>query len=335
MEKQDLTNEEILKAFQKLRSKWSALESQIETKQEAAQREIDKKIVTDVSDYTVESIVKGLAGLQLDFNGSVEALSKNLAVEVKKLADLRQAITVETRHQEELQHIRVAADAFNILTQQNQEKLKIFELEAQKKRGTLENEITAAKLVSENEQAEYEASLKAQQEQRKNEREKKQAEYQYKQERQHQIDTDSHANKKKTFEQEFTDKAEELQEKWAAREKILADQKAEIETSKTLALAFPKELEDAVQKAKAAAIQDVLARAKVQAELLEKEDAANREIYALKIKSLEDVVKNQQLQVENISAQLQDALKQVQGLAMKTVESTRTIGHSLPAEMVK
>jgi chaperonin cofactor prefoldin len=59
----------------------------------------------------------------------------------------------------------------------------------------------------------------------------------------------------------------------------------------------------------------------LKAELYEKDVEADRQAYELKIKSLEDAIEKQTGQIEDFSTQLQEALKQAQQLAGKTVES--------------
>ena len=117
------SQEHILKEFRELLSKYRQTTSKIRTKQETADREADKQIVEMASKYTVESIVKGLADLQLDFGKSTDDLVAKLAVEAPKLEELRRAIRVETQHLEELRHIRIVADTLDILIQEHQEKL--------------------------------------------------------------------------------------------------------------------------------------------------------------------------------------------------------------------
>ena len=107
--------DQILGAFQQLLSERKQVVSKIATKQEAAEREEDKSVVKKASTYTVKSIVKGLADLQLNFGGAVDNLAEKLSVEAPKLEELRRAIRVETQHVEELRNIRVAADALDIL----------------------------------------------------------------------------------------------------------------------------------------------------------------------------------------------------------------------------
>ena len=85
----------------------------------------------------------------------------------------------------------------------------------------------------------------------------------------------------------MADKDAELKEKWAERERILAEQSKAHEELKTKSQSFPNQMDDAIAKATEAAKKQIYAEAKVKAELLEKEVEANKNIYALKIETLE------------------------------------------------
>lgn len=97
------------------------LESKIATKQEEADKAKSQEILQAASAYTVDSIVKGLADLQLEFGSILNALSEKLAQENSKLDELNRAIEIETQRLQELQQIRVVADTLDILSQEHQE----------------------------------------------------------------------------------------------------------------------------------------------------------------------------------------------------------------------
>jgi len=325
METQDVSTQnkdQILKAFQQLLLGQKYAAPKIATKQEVAEREEDKKIVEAASTYTVESIVKGLADLQLNFGSAVDSLVAKLSIEAPKLDELRRAIRVETQHLEELRNIRIAADALDILIQEHQEEIKAFEAKSLQERQILEGEITETKQAWLKEQEEFEAVLKERQDLLKKEREQRETDYQYDLERKRKIEADEYANQKAALEQLIAEEDEKRGAEWAERERILAGQQKALKEYRTLVKSFPKELEEATQKTRAEAIEEVHEEARVQAELFEKEVAADKEVYELKIASLQETVKQQTEQIEHLSTQLQAALKQAQNLAVKAVEGS-------------
>ena len=81
-------------------------------------------------------------------------------------------------------------------------------------------------------------------------------------------------------------------------------------------------MEEAVKKAREEAIKETSQKAKIEADLFEKEWESSKQSYELKTQSLEETIKKQTEQIEGISAQLQTALKQAQDLAMRAFDSS-------------
>lgn len=59
------SKEQLMAAFQRILTERKKLELKIATRQEEADKEKNKQILATASTYTVDSIVKGLADLQL------------------------------------------------------------------------------------------------------------------------------------------------------------------------------------------------------------------------------------------------------------------------------
>ena len=332
MEIPNYNKNQILQQFSQLLAERKTAEVSIVAKQKQFQIEADHKTLETASTYTVESIVKGLADLQLDFHSRVDDISTKLSAEISKLAELMRAIQVAKQHLNELQKIRIAAEALNILTQENEQKSASFEKEAGQKRQHLENEIAATKAGWKKERDEFETANKERQERLKKERKKNEADYKYEVERKRKIELDKHEEKKRILERKLAEESEKYESDWAEREKILAGHKSEMEKYQAIVVTSENELVDAVQKAEAEAIRESQEKTALAADLFEKEVNSNREVYELKIKSLEDNIAKQAKQLEDLNAQLQSAVKQSQDLAFKTVASAETITRSTRKE---
>jgi hypothetical protein len=322
---QSSSKEQILSAFQRLLSERKHIASRIATKQEAAEREEDKQVVEKASTYTIESIVKGLADLQLNFGSAVEQLTAQLAVEAPKLQELQRAIRVETQHAKELRDIRIAADALDILIQEHRERMKAFETKSEQERLALEREIIQQRQEWEKEQIDFDAALKARQDLQKKEREQQEADYRYELERQHKIEADEYAGRKMLLEREIAEEGARKVSDWAAREKLLAEQQATVQQYKIQVESYPQELEKAIQKNRDESIREMNEAARGQAELFEKEQEADKEVAQLKIASLQATIDTQSVQLEQLSQQLQVSLKQVQELAARAVGNTGNV----------
>lgn len=311
------SKQQLVQAFQQIRAERKKLESKIATKQEEADKVKKQEILAAASAYTVDSIVKGLADLQLEFGGIVNALSEKLAKENSKLDELIQAIEVETQRLKELQQIRVVADTLDILTQEHREKLRILEQDTANKREALEKELTTKRKEWQKEQAEYEEKLQAYNELLAKERQQEQEEYQYKLETTRKLNTDSYEAIKREQEREIAEKTQQKGKDWAEREKLLTERQPQLTEYQQKLAAFPTELEEAVKKAREEAIKETSQKAKIEADLFEKEWESSKQNYELKIQSSEETIKKQTEQIEGIYAQLQTALKQAQDLAMR------------------
>ena len=155
---------QILVKFQQILDQKNKIDSKVATKEEEAEKEKGKQILETASSYTVDSIVKSLADLQLDFGNTIIKISEKLRAESSKLDELKRGIDVENQQLQDLQKIRVVADALHILTQENQEKLNLLQQNSTLRQEALEKEQTAQRKIWEKEQQEFEASVKAEQE---------------------------------------------------------------------------------------------------------------------------------------------------------------------------
>jgi hypothetical protein len=299
--------------------------SKVATKEEEAQLAKNKEIVTKAANYTVDTIVKGMADLQLEFGSIIAGLSDQLTLEVEKLTEAKQAIEIENQHRSELQKIRVVADALHIITQEHQQSLKSIEQQLTTEQEDLVKAQTSLRKQWEQSTREYAeqqaelATITAK------ERQKEQDEFQYKVTRDRQLQADTYAEIKRNQEQEIQARDREQQKQWKEREKFLKDHQKLLDDNLSKVIAFPAELEEAVKKAREEAIKETSKDAKVKANLAEKEWEGNKQGYERKIQSLERVVERQSEQITAITEQLQAVMNQAQSLAMKAFETSAKI----------
>lgn len=316
------SKEQIFAAFEKILADKKKIDSRIATKEEEAEKAKNKQILEKASTYTIDSIVKGLADLQLEVGGIVSGLSEKLTAEATKLDELKHSIEIETEHLQELKKIRVVADALYILNQEHQENLKSIEQEAAIQREAIEKNMGQLRKGWQKEQEEYDIALREQNEVIAKERQQEQEEYQYKLERTRKVEADDYEEKKRKIERELQEANQEKNKQWAEREKILAENQAKFEENQKKIEAVPAELEAEVKKVREEAIKEATNEAKVKAELAEKEWEGNKQSYELRIQSLEGTIQRQVEQINDLSTQLQAAMKQAQALAMRAFEST-------------
>jgi hypothetical protein len=291
-------------------------------------------VVETASTYTVESVIKGLAELQLHFGMDIEGLAARLSTEIRKLEDVRRAIEVETRHLEELRHITIAAEALNILTQEHQENARAFATDATRQRETLERDIVEKRQGWQKEQAAHEQSVATYEAAVQKERQQEEESYRYEVERQRKIETDAYEQKKQQVEVELAETTAEKATDWARREAIFAGQQQLLETYKAQVQTFPQELAAAVQQAREEAMRAAQHTARVRADLLETEEAANSKVHEAEMQTLHDTIGQQKMQIDALAADLKEALKQVQELSTKAIGGPANMGIVQPREAV-
>ncbi len=312
---------QILQNFQQILADKKKIESKVETREQSAEKAKNKQLLEVASTYTIDSIVKGLADLQLDFGSITSGLSEKLKAESSKLDELKRAIEIEADQLQQLQQIRVVADAFHILTQEHQEKLTVLEQNSAKEREIIEKDTTQKRKIWGKEQQEFDAEVQEKTVLTIKQRQGEAADHQYDLQRERKIETDAYEETKRTSERDIQESTREKEKNWAEREKLLSDNQAEFEKNQTKAAGFEEELKQAYTKAKEEAIQEVSREAKVKADLVDKEWEGSKQGYELKVQSLQQTISLQTEQIAEISAQLQATMKQAQDLAMKAFAS--------------
>jgi hypothetical protein len=319
------SKEQILKTFHQILTDRKKIDSKIATKEEEAEKEKNKQVLEIASTYTIDSIVKGLADLQIEFGVIVNELAEKLTTETSKLDELKRAINIETQHLQELRQIRVVADVLHLLTQEHQENLKALEQNATNQREGIEKDKTQKHKIWEKEGAEFESKIQEYNQLLTQERQRQETDYQYELERQRKIEIDEYEELKRTQERELKEANQEKEKLWSEREKILTANQALFKEYQKKVESFPTELDEAAKKAREEAIKEVHQEAKVKAELIEKEWESTKQGYEFQIQSLEQNIQRQAEQIANITAQLQEALKQSQTLAMKAFDSSSNV----------
>lgn len=312
----------VMKSFEEILATRKSLASKVATKEEEAEKEKGKQILETAATYTTDSIVKGLADLQLYFGSIVNQLLDNLHQESTKLEELKFAIEIENQHLQELQKIRVVADALHILTQEHQEKLGFLEQNFSEHQEHIAKDMTTKRKAWQKEQQEYEITIEEENQLLIKQRENEAADYQYELEYQRKIEMDEYEEMKRNLERELQELNQEKEKQWQERESYLAENQAEFEENRQKVEGFEEELKQAYVKAKDDAIKEATRQAKVKEDLFAKEWEGMKNGYELKVESLEETIQRQTEQINDISTQLQAAMQQAQDLAMRAFASS-------------
>lgn len=320
MSKSIRTKEEITQVFQSLLKQQKEAQKFIRTKEQTAELAKNKALVTTVADYKPDLIVKGAAGLQLDFSTSVESLGELLQKELQKLEELRAAIRVENDNLKACNAAKIAADAVHILKQEQEQQKSLFEENCNQKIEDLEKQIAETQKKWKKEATEFQTKVEERKANLDKRRTKELADYKYELERKYQIGEDDYKERKKLLLRNLAEQQQQKEKDWTKREKTLADNQTDFEKYKTKVDGFDKELEEETKKAKDKAIKEASRKAKVEMELYEKEIEGKRAIAELQISEFNDTIERQKERIIELNAELKNALEQVKALSLKALE---------------
>jgi len=314
------TKEEMLKAYNDLATRFQEKAANSSEKQVEAKKATESAVVDKASNYTVESIIKGLANVNIYVGKALTDLSRELTAEANKLTEIREAITIETKHLEELHDIRLAADTLANLIQNNTQNKAAFEAESEEERNQFAAEMAAKRAEWKKEQEAYNAALKENEARLKKEREREREEYEYNLALSRKKDKDLYEEQKggllKALKEERTKQEQEL----SARESAVVAVETELGELRTKVANFPSSLAAAVEQAEREALQRSEARSKLEEQLRLKEVEGDKRVAELRINALEESVKRQAAQIEALTKKLEEANVQVQAIAVKAIE---------------
>jgi hypothetical protein len=314
------TKEEMLKAYNELVTRFSEKAASSSEKQVEAKKTTEAGVVDKASSYTVESIIKGLANVNIYVGKALTDLSRELTAEANKLTEIREAIDIETKHLEELHDIRLAADTLANLIQDHAQNKAAFEVESEEERTQFETEMVNRRAEWKKEQETYNAALKENEAKLKKEREREREEYEYNLALARKKDKDLYEEQKasllKTLKEERLKQEQEL----SARETAVSSVETELAELRAKVASVPTDLSAAVERAEREALQRAEARARLEEQLRSKEVEGDKRVAELTITALEEMVKRQATQIEALTRKLEEANVQVQAIAVKAIE---------------
>lgn len=316
------SQEDLMKDFQILLNQRKAFALKIKTKEEIAKEEKDLQKAAEASAYTTESIVKGLADLQLSFGGITETLASQLKFELEKLDQLKTALEVERKKLKEIKDTQIAADALHILKEKHAASMKQIQEDRDKFVREQEEEVKKKKAIWEKESKEYQLLVKERQENLQKKREKELADYQYELAKKYKVEADQFEEDKKNLERMLKEMEIEKNKGWSYREKKLKEQQSKFDEYKARVDGFEEELKKAIEKARQDAIKSANQDAKIKLDLLEKETEGQQQVYESQVASLEETISQNSARIEQLNAEMKEALQQVQSLSLKALENT-------------
>jgi hypothetical protein len=312
------TRAELLKAYHAAVEKLEQLSSGRVpgSSQEAAQQALEKALT-----YTDENVIKAVADLQVAVGRALKDLTGKMIAESNKLADLRAAVDLESSKLKELRDIDYQVNTLAALIETQAEHKTTFEEDMAGQREAFETEMSTKREEWKKEQQAHEISVKERDLLLKKQRERDEEEYSYKLSVDRRKEAAEHEVRKAKLERELDEEREKAERELAEGRAALAAQEDELVELRKRVERFPKELEEAVKKADAGVRSALKQQYDFDAKLVEKDADAEKRVSALKISNLDELLAKQQVQIADLSKQLQASTRQVQEMAVKAIES--------------
>ena len=272
-----------------------------------------------VEGISVDSVVQNISALGLNVSKTLASLSEQLAEEVRRLLDVREAVELEKRELGRLHQLDVAATAIDQLVQEYSRQKQELEQQIAGQRAAWEEESRAV----ERERREQEESLKKQ-------RQREMEDYEYKKALERKKAQDKYEEEMRLLEKKNQEKQEALEKSWQQRQAALREEEEELAQLKKDSSQFPERLQKEVERAAAEASRQAEARFEQQVLLLRKDAEAEKRLAELRVKSLEETVAQQSTQISTLQKQLEEAKQQVQDIAVKAIEGAsgaRALSH--------
>jgi len=295
---------------------FSKLVDEVEQQKETASPKADElsrlretEIRQAVAEVTVDDVVQRISGLGLEITKSLAQLSEKLVAGVEKLQNVREAVSLETKELERLHKIDIAATALDQLIQDHG-----------KQKEELEAEISSRREAWAEEERERERQQKELEENLKKQRQREAEEYEYKKSLERKKAQDKHEEEMRLLEKNNKERQEAIEKGWQQREAAVKEKEEEWARLKKEVEEFPARLKKEIDAAAAAAVKVVEQRSEQQIVLLKKDSEAEKRFAELQIKSLQDTIARQSVEIETLHKQAEEAKRQVQDIAVKAIE---------------
>lgn len=275
---------------------------------------------TPLSSATMQEIISNLVQTRSTLGSALNELAAKQSAEASRLQELRTETETTIRQIRELHGVELKDDSlatiiaeYQLAAEQHQktlaEKQEAFDTELTNlRKGWEKTKEDRARAVSEDNEA-YSKLI---------ERERQEYTYQLQQKRE--LEKDAYEFQKKHAEANLAEFQAKKKKEWDEREKTIAEQEKLYADAKKQVDEFPQKLEAAVKKAREEGKSIALNQAKIEADLLAKEIEGEKRVFDLKIKALEDTIKEHSARIATLQKQLNEAVSQAQNLAIKSIE---------------
>jgi colicin import membrane protein len=300
---------EVEQEFSALTEQMSHDKSSSSLKNEMVTQMQETEVRAAVSEITVEIIAQKLSDLNVEISRTLSGLGEKMNAEVGLLRSLREAVALESKDLQRLHGIDITATSIDLLLADYQEKKASLEADLlnARKEWTIEAE------EKKQEEAEYAETLK------KN-RAREIEDYEYKKNLERKKLQDRFEEECRLKEKQNRETQENLEKSWNEKETALKGREEELAALKEEVDQFQQRLTIECAKAAKEATKEAEAKYNQEIERLKRDLLVEKQIGELKLKQLQESLASQQAQMGSLQAQLDEAKRQVQDIAVKAIE---------------
>lgn len=295
-----------------LNNKQSEIPQEIQKKQE------EKTIVTKAAAHSPDAIVSDLSGIKLKTIKQLDVLSEELLEEFQKLSDIRQAISSEHKHLEELYQIKETANTLAALFQAHIDQKEKLQQERDQQKQEFEQFMASQRIHWREENERLERDFQEKKEKREKDHKHEEEDYTYTREMQRRKEMDDYNAKKAELEKELIKMKEDLQKREevvSEKEKILSDLQFKVDQ-------FPEELKGAVAEAEEKLRAQILQQHDFESQIKQKELDGLVKFHNLQITSLQGKIKEQEALIKELSQKADQAAENVQLIACRALDAS-------------
>ena len=336
------TKAEILQAYEELAKEKAALKTELDATKSSSNNSTnqapkttvkEKPVVTEKTtmnsgasiqqkmNSTIESLIK----IQMGFGSAANELSELLTARALKLAEVKQSFEQEVQQLQELHKLEVKENTLDTLIETYENNSKTYQEEYLKQSETLLQQIQEMRSSWQKEQEAHKLAIKERNDNLSRTRQREESGYKYDLELQRKLAIDEYEQQQKALYTQLEELQQETNKQWEAREKGISEREQQFEELKAKVEALPKEKEAAIKKATEEGKGIAYYQAKIKSDLLAKDVDGQKRFYEQRLQSLEQTISNQDARIQNLSRQLESALKQVQDLAVKAIEGSSSV----------
>jgi hypothetical protein len=291
---------------------------------------------------TVEAVIDSVTGLKAQLGKTLIDLTDKMASQAERLEEINTAVGLQEKRLAELYEIEATSDTLAKLIQAYQERKSEAEAEFEAKMNQLERDYQSrfeelqakySKLAAEleedtrqkrslwvEEKKVFERELAEGKRLARQEWERGQAEYIYDRDRGRKIEEDNYQAKSIALEKELEQKKEQTLKQVEEREASIAGREAEIEDLRRQVKQFPSALQKETENARKEVAAALKQEMEQERRLVTTEREWERKVYEQKINFIENTIASQEQKIQDLKAEIAQAMKQVHQIAEKAIE---------------